>query len=263
MTSKLLKYEYLRTRDGILIIWAIALGIATVGCLMILMKIPALSSLGLAFAVMVTVLLIPATQLYLGIDYWASSYRREGYLTQTLPIPGPRIYWAKLAWAVIATVVSAIIAVLLALAIVASAGELGTLANWWDQVLEITPAWAFIVVGIVAVTYLFNLVISLFFAATLGSIEPLNRWGIGGPVVIMVASYFVTQMTLLLTILLIPVGIGLGPSGMELHTFSFASLFTSNTVEFMPVGWIPAVVILSLIQIFWAARLWRKGASLN
>lgn len=263
MTSKLLKHEYLRTRGGILIIWAIAVGIGAAGCLMTLMKIPALSALGTAFAVMVTILLIPATQLYLGVDYWLSSYRREGYLTQTLPIPGSRIYWAKLAWAVLTTAAGAIVTGLLALAIAASAGALGTLATWWNNVLEITPVWGFIVVGIVVATYLFSLVISLFFAATLGSIEPLNRWGIGGPIVIMVATNFITQIALLLTMLLIPLGVGLGANGIELHTFSFVTLFTTNAVEFMPAGWIPAIVIIPLIQMLWAARLWRKGASLN
>lgn len=263
MTSKLMKHEYLRTRSVILIIWAACAAIALVGSLMVLLNVPGVSALGIFFGVLAIVALLPGTQLYLGIEYWLTSYRRQGYFTQTLPIPGQRIYRAKLLWGALVSVASLVLTLLLAWIMTAVTRTLDTVINTFRTAFQSIPWWMLVMLALVLVTYLFNLLITLYFGASLGSVEPLNRWGIGGPVLVIAAVYFTTQILTVVTTFAIPLAAGMGPDGAQLQTFSLTDLFTVEQANYVPIGSFPVILLLPLVMIWWTARCWKKGASLT
>src|SRR5690625_4541204 len=95
----LLKHEFLRTRNMLALVAGVAVLLALAGTLLAATGVPVLSSVGLVAGLAAVLGLVPAAQLALAVAYWRSSYGRAGYLTQTLPVKGSTIYWAKMLWA--------------------------------------------------------------------------------------------------------------------------------------------------------------------
>lgn len=261
MTAKLIKHEYLRTRGIVSLILGIALVAGLGGILLAWLNIPMISQFGMVLTVLSIVLVIPAVQLFLGLNYWLTSYRDQGYFTQMLPVRGATIYRAKLAWGMLVTIAALAVAAVnffLALFVLDLSSIVGQI---WQRATESLTLWAWVAIIALAVSYLFYLLISLYFMATIGSLEPLNRWGIGGPIVVGIITYTVIQILTLLCILLIPLGAAIKDATVELQFYSLGSLFTS--VDFAPVGWIPLMIIVPIVMSVWTAISWNKGASLN
>lgn len=270
----LLKHEFLRTRDMLALVAGVAVLLALAGTLLVATGVPILASVGLVAGLAVVFGLVPAAQLMLTVTYWRSSYGRTGYLTQTLPLRGSTIYWSKLLWAWLVSLVAAALSVgmVLAAAPVVSGATGGqtdalftTLRQGWAQLGELAPGWgvpsalaAFVVMILIWPT-------QYFFAASIGSQSPLNRLGIGGPVLVWLGLYLAVQVITFASFAVVPLAIGMDGDRLGVVPFNlFAEIAagTSNTAEVMPVGFLPGLLAVSAVCIAWSVRSWNRRVSL-
>ncbi|USQ81088.1 hypothetical protein NF556_05435 [Ornithinimicrobium faecis] len=274
MTATLLKHEWLRTRSMLAAIAGVAVVLVVLGSVLAATRWPLISTIG-AYAVIVTIAaLVPAVQLALAADYWRSSYGRAGYFTQTLPVPGPTIFRAKLLWVWTATL-GAIVGVLIlgALAWPGTARGMGypelnpfvAFADFWSGLLETVPIWQ-LIVGLILALALGVLIwpVQYYFAVSIGSEEPLNRLGAGGPVLMWLAVYVGAQLVTLVGLLVVPLGIG-AVDGGALGIVSYAplsELTSSNPQDVMPLGIIPALALVAAALLWRTVRSWRSKVSL-
>ncbi len=270
----LLKHELLRTRDALALVGCLALLLAVAGTLLAATGVPLLATVGLVAGLIAVICLVPATQLMLTVTYWRSSYGRTGYLTQTLPVKGSRIYWAKMIWAWLVSLLAAALSVGITLAaapVVAGAtgGQadalLSTLREGWARLNELAPGWG--VAAAVAAMVMMVLIwpTQYFFAASIGSQAPLNRMGVGGPVLVWIGLYLAVQVIVFASFAAIPLAVGMDGDRLGLVRFDlFAEMAagTSSSADVMPIGFIPALVAVSVACIVWSARSWNRRVSL-
>ncbi|UQN14444.1 hypothetical protein [Gulosibacter sp. ACHW.36C] len=268
MTATLLKHEYLRTRTFLGLLLGGGLAIVALSTLFALMEWPVLSELGVALGVVVTLLLLPATQIALAVDYWRSSYRQLGYFTQSIPAKGSTIYWAKMLWAWLASIAAMVVTAAAALIFWTAFGPmLGLAGNPFTmagELLDFASQYASsgMLTAIVVSFVLLMLVwpVQYFFCVSIGSEAPLNRFGIGGPIIVLIAFYFVTQLITTFAILILPFGLGLEGGNLAVVSFetNFFDAFAGNgNDDVMPLGFLPALALIA------AACLWRTHYSWN
>lgn len=274
MTGTLIKHEAIRTRGFLLVIAAAGLGSALIGSLLALTGWPILSVLGTVIGFIGAFALVPAMQLAQAVDYWRTGYGRIGYFTQTLPVRGSRIYWAKLAWAGL-TLLAALILTLAAWfgVMVASAQGLfgmppGEMLAQAGEILGAAYAAApwLVAVGapvILVVLYGFNTAL-LLFSASVGSERWLQRLGWGGPVLVWFGSYAIVQVVLFVLILAIPFGLGVDASGSFgiVPANLLEAMITNTDAQVMPIGFLPAMAALIPVFLWRTARSWNHKVSL-
>lgn len=149
---------------------------------------PVLSGLGVMVGLILIAVMLPATQIALAFDYWRSSYRQLGYFTQSIPVNGSTIFWAKMLWAWIASLAAIdVTAAALALFWTAFSPIVGFTANPFAMLgdgLEFVSQYVSggMLAGFIIAFVLLMLVwpVQYFFCASIGSETPLNRFGIGG-----------------------------------------------------------------------------------
>lgn len=271
---KLLKHEFLRTRNMLALVAGIAILLALAGTLLAATGVPVLASVGLIAGLAAAFGLVPAAQLALAVAYWRSSYGRTGYLTQTLPVKGSIIYWAKMVWAWVVSLVGAglSIGIVLAAAPVVARGiggeagaVLATLSEAWTALNEVTGPW-----GVAAALAAMAIMILIwptqyFFAASIGSQAPLNRMGVGGPVVVWLGVYVITQIVTFTSFAAVPLAVGMTGDQLgfvRFDLFAEMAVGSSSTAEVMPVGFLPALLLVTVICLGWSVRSWNRKVSL-
>lgn len=274
MTAVLLKHEVIRTRGFLLTIAGAGIGLAVVGSLMALTGWPVLSQLGTVLGFIGAFGLLPAMQLALAIDYWRSGYGRIGYFTQTLPVRGARIYASKLAWAGIVVLLGILATVAIwFLVMVASAQSLFGLtpAALLTQVGDVLAAayaaspWLVAVAAplLLVLLYAYNTVMYCC-AASLGSERWLQRLGWGGPVLVWFGLYAAVQLVMLVLILAIPFGLGVDAAGDFgiVPADLLGAMLTGTELELMPIGFVPALIVVIPLMIWRTAHSWNHRVSL-
>lgn len=272
MMATLLKHEWLRTQRMIAFVLGVAGLVIALATVLTVTGWPLLATLGTLIGVMTLGLLIPGLQLALAVHYWRSSYSRTGYFTQSLPIRGSKIFSAKLVWALLVSIIGAAVTAVLALIYwPAFAGRTGNEQNpftvlghvWSELTAAASPAM------IIAGTLTFALLILAwptfyFFAASIGSETPLNRLGASGPVIVFIATYLVMQLAMFAALLTIPWGIDMGGNQLSLVSFNLLEEMRagSSTNDVMPIGFIPALLLLSVVFTWRTGRSWNKKVSL-
>lgn len=273
MIGTLIKHEAIRTRGFLLTIAGGALAIGAIGALTAATGWPVLSQFGALLGLAGTFGLIPALQLAQAVDYWRSGYGRIGYFTQTLPVRGARIYWAKLLWAAIVLVAG--IAGSLAIGLLVWSGTAGLVGL---EPLDVFPLvgdalalafeaspWLTAVAAPLLLVLLYGLsTVTLFCAASVGSEQRMHRLGLGGPVLVWFLLHTATQLVMLVLILAIPFGLGLTASGeLELLPVDMLTAMLQNTdLQLMPIGFVPAVLVLVPLMVWRTARSWNRKVSL-
>ncbi|WP_147918942.1 hypothetical protein [Ruania zhangjianzhongii] len=270
----LLKHEFLRTKNMLALVAGVAILLALAGTLLAATGVPMLASVGLVAGLAAVFGLVPAAQLALAVTYWRSSYGRTGYLTQTLPVKGSTIYWAKMLWAWLVSLAGAAVSigiVLGAAPVVASStgaapdSVLTTLRESWATLNEVTGPW-----GVVAALAAMAMMILIwptqyFFAASIGSQAPLNRMGVAGPVLVWLGLYVVTQVVTFGSFAAVPLAVGMTGDQLGFVRFDlFAEMAagSNNTAEVMPVGFIPALLLVTVVCLGWSVRSWNRRVSL-
>lgn len=268
----LLKHEFLQTRAWLGLVGLVALLVAAVGGLFAATGWPGLAQLGTVLAIVAVVAVVPAAQIVLAVAYWRSSYGRMGYLTQTFPLKGSAIYRAKLVWAFLVSLAGVVLSVGIALAaaplLARGAGiERGDLVaplrEGWSLLVDMAPAWA--VVAAVAALAMLVLMwpVQYFFAASIGSQAPLNRMGVGGPVIVWLGVYFVTQVLSFVSFVAVPYAIGVEGDRLTVVRFDlFAEISAGTSADVMPIGFLPALLLTVLVCAGWTVRSWNRQVSL-
>ncbi|MCT1640917.1 hypothetical protein [Dietzia cinnamea] len=274
-TTRLLTHEWLRTRGTLGSLVGLIALIGALGSLLGAAGWPVLSELGLAAGMLAAVIAVPAVQLTLAADYWRSGYGRTGYFTHSLPVRGSRIYWAKLAWAMLASLAAIVLTVVLALLAWWANGRRsgGSSPSWstltaaWSTVTDVTPGW--MVAAGIALVFGSVLVwpVQYYFSISIGHERRLAGLGAGGPVVVFVLLYVATQALSLLGMLVFPIGVGeadgetLGIVRFDLLSEMAAGAAASNNV--MPIGFVIALVGLSVFCLWRTARSWNHKVALG
>ncbi|GEK80432.1 hypothetical protein [Agrococcus baldri] len=274
MTATLLKHEVLRTRGFLLTIAGAALGLAAVGSALAVTGWPVLAPFGLVLGAIGAFGLLPAMQLALAVDYWRSGYGRIGYFTQTLPVRGSRIFGARIVWAAVVVLLGLIATlaiwflVMLAAAVTLFGLTPGTLLQQIGEVLGAAYAAAPWLVAVGApltllLLYGYNTV-TYYAAASIGSERWLQRLGWGGPVLTWFVLSTAVQLVLLLGILAIPFGLGVTDAG----EFGFvpadllAAMIADTELQLMPIGFVPALVVVIPLLLWRTAHSWNHRVAL-
>ncbi|SEE65032.1 hypothetical protein [Ruania alba] len=273
--STLLKHEFLRTRDLLTLIIGVAILLAIAGALLAATGWPVLAAVGVLLCVVVVFTLVPVLQLALAVEYWRSSYGRSGYLTHTLPVRGATVYWAKILWAWLVSLVGAAVTLGLTLAAApavarATGGQpamiLTSIREAWATLNEVASTW--LVVAAVATLTMMILIwpVQYFFAASIGSQAPLNRWGVGGPVAVWLGVYAATQVVTFASFAAVPLAVGMDGDRLGIVRFDlFAELRAgaSGTAEVMPLGFVVALLAITAVCLSWTVRSWNRKVSLT
>lgn len=272
MITTLMKHEWLRTRGLLGTIGAIALLLLVAGTALTATGWPGISLVGMLMVMVALGGLVPVAQLALTVHYWQSSYSRTGYFTQSLPVRGPTIYAAKLLWTLLVSL-AGLVAILGLLAAVwpVLAGQLGAERNpfavvqkMWSGFAEVasTPLLSIGLVLVVGMILIWP--IQYFFAASVGSETPLNRLGLGGPVVAFLGLYLATQVLVFLGMVALPWGIGMADGQLGVVRWAvFEEMAAGDAAEdVMPVGFVPVLLLVTLVCLLRTVRSWRSRVSL-
>lgn len=273
MITTLMKHEWLRTRGLLGTVGAIVLLLVAAGTALTATGWPGISLIGMLMVVVPLCGLIPALQIILTIHYWQSSYSRTGYFTQSLPVRGPTIYAAKLLWALLISLAGLLASVgLLLAAWPVLAGQLGADRNPFTVIQQMWSAGAavtstpLLLAGIVVfVGMLLVWPIQYFFAASVGSETPLNRLGLGGPVVVFLGLYLASQILIFLGIAALPWGIAMVDGSLGVvhwSVFGEIAAGTTSTDDIMPIGFLPVILLVTLACLVRSVHSWRSKVSL-
>ena len=273
MIAALLKHEWLRTRSLLGSIGAVAVLLVAAGTALTATGWPGISLVGMLMVMAPLAALVPATQIALAVHYWQSSYSRTGYFTQSLPLSGVTIYAAKLAWALLVSLLAVLAtAGLLMAAWPVLAGQLGGERNPFSLIRQVWGAGTAVTstpVLIAGILLFLGLIliwpIQYFFAASVGSETPLNRLGLGGPVVVFLGLYLASQVLVFLGMAALPWGLTMvdGQLGIE-HWSVFAEIAAGDASrdDIMPVGFVPMLLLIGVVCLLRTVHSWRSRVSL-
>ena len=273
MIAALLKHEWLRTRSLLGSIGAVAVLLVAAGTALTATGWPGISLVGMLMVMAPLAALVPATQIALAVHYWQSSYSRTGYFTQSLPLSGVTIYAAKLAWALLVSLLAVLAtAGLLMAAWPVLAGQLGgerspfsLIRQMWEAGTAVTSTPVLIAGILLFVALILIWPIQYFFAASVGSETPLNRLGLGGPVVVFLGLYLASQVLVFLGMAALPWGLTMvdGQLGIE-HWSVFAEIAAGDASrdDIMPVGFVPMLLLIGVVCLLRTVHSWRRRISL-
>lgn len=272
MITTLMKHEWLRTRGLLGAIGAVTLLLVGTGTALTATGWPGLSLAGLVMVTVGLVAPVPVLQIALALHFWRSSYSRTGYFTQSLPVRGPTIYAAKLLWTLLASLAGLVVTLgLLAAVWPVLAGQTGAERNpvtaagqLWDSLAEAVPTPLLLLGLAAAVGMVLIWPIQYFFAASVGSETPLNRLGLGGPVVVFLGLYLATQVLVFLGMAALPWGIGMADGQLGIVRWSVFQEMASGTgsSDIMPIGFVPVLLAVTLVCLLRTVHSWRSRISL-
>lgn len=271
MVSTLIKHEALRTSRWLAVVFGLTTLVTLIGALTAWTGLTLISELGQFLSFVGVGAFLTVVQLGLAYDYWRSSYSKTGYFTQSLPVKGSTIYWSKLAWGCVVTLVAILWNMVLALvAYLGSASRMGVteplrqLGTAWTGIVEFLPAVAIVGIALAVVVYFFGTLAQYYFSASIGSESRMNRLGIGGPVLVWFGLYLVMQMLLMLGIVAVPLALGSGSDGgLAVVTLNFLTVMVENqNAAAMPLGFVPVLVLATAVLIWRTVVSWNKKVSL-
>ncbi len=273
MIRTLAIHEFLRTRGMLGVLAGVATAFVAVGTLMVATGLTGVEAMGFIIAFTGLFGLLPVVLLALAIEYWRSAYGRGGYLTQTLPVRGATIYGVRLLYGLVVTVVGLLWMVLAALPLgLITAGRaaprgVGALEHMLDIVRHvmsvITPGMA-VVALLFLVLSTWGYLVQYYFAASIGSESRLAALGPGGPVLVWFILYLVMQAVMFAAIVLIPFGLGGTAGGISIVGIDMLGAMRGGTeVDAMPLGFLPALILITVALIWRTARSWDRNVTLR
>lgn len=272
MTTTLLRHEFRRTRGPLGLLTAIAAAFTLAGTLVMLPNWP-LAPLGAPLASIAVFGLLPVSLLALAVDYWRSAYGRGGYLTQTLPIRGSRIYGVRLVYGFLVVLAGLVVSLLLAAppALVVARRQapegVGALEYLRTAASEVTgllspTGWVLLVLALTFGTWMY--LVQYYFAATAGSSGRLASLGAAGPFVVWFALYVLFQVLVFVAVVAVPLGIDVRAGDPQFVSVNYWAAMTSGAQNApMPAGFIPVLLVLTLVLAWWTGRAWNRRLSLR
>lgn len=274
MTTTLLTHEWLRTRGALGTTLGVIALVGVLGGLLGAAGWPLLSQLGLALGMLAAVVAVPAVQLTLAADYWRTGYGRTGYFTHSIPVRGSVIFWTKLMWAMAASLAALVLTAGLALLTWwAAARQSGltspsysVLSDAWTTVTTAAPAWMIAAGVLVTLGSFLIWPVYYYFSVSVGHERRLAALGAGGPVVVFVLVYVVTQLLSLMAMIALPFGISMGAGGsLEFVRFDMIGELAAGAAasdDVMPVGFLAASAVVVVFCLWRTARSWNHRVAL-
>ncbi|MDO8395260.1 MAG: hypothetical protein Q7T31_12845, partial [Dietzia sp.] len=269
-----LTHEWLRTRGALGTTLGVIALVGVLGGLLGAAGWPLLSQFGLALGMLAAVVAVPAVQLTLAADYWRTGYGRTGYFTHSIPVRGSVIFWTKLMWAMAASLAALVLTAGLALLTWwAAARQSGltspsysVLSDAWTTVTTAAPAWMIAAGVLVTLGSFLIWPVYYYFSVSVGHERRLAALGAGGPVVVFVLVYVVTQLLSLMAMIALPFGISMGAGGsLEFVRFDMIGELAAGAAasdDVMPVGFLAASVVLVVFCLWRTARSWNHRVAL-
>ena len=252
MTATILRHERIRTQRPLLMIVGIAVVLIALADLLALF----FGILGLIFATMLTLALLPVVQFYLVIDFYRSSYGNGAMLTHVLPVTGRKLFWTKSLYAL---VLSLLVGFLVAIILFAQARLALTVVDiGMPEVARdlqllfhyVQGLWPVLIGSVIWVLIL--PIAAMYASVVIGSGGWARRLSIAGPIIVFMSYYLLMQILGFASFFVPPVfDIAEG----QLRFESFWSLVMINETDpVLPVS----IFILHLLVIgamlFWASR---------
>ncbi|GAA4906496.1 hypothetical protein GCM10025789_27360 [Tessaracoccus lubricantis] len=270
MVGKLIKHEVRRTLRWYLTIIAgagLVVGLATLAA--VLLPAP-LNSLFTVLGAIGTFAVPTVIPVWLGIDFYRSSYTKTGYLTRALPVKGSTIYWVKLLYAYVLSLVALVVS--LGLGYVAAigftvvgGGTVGDLNQGVSDTLamigDVLPGWAVAACLVLVLLWPFVWLASYYFAAAIGSEAWSSKMGVGGPILVWFLFYTASQVAGLLGAF-IPLYLVFTEAGVELEV-GVVNIFTTEAQNLLPVGVFLMMYVLTAVAIAWASVSFDKKVELR
>ena len=282
MIAKLLKHEFVRTRALLGVIFGAALASVALGCVLLALGIPVLETFGVIFSLLPVLVLVPAVQILMAVDFWQSSFRSQGYLTHAIPVKGATIYWTKLLWQMIVSAVAIVVGFFLLALVWFVLGTAGLeffaaepnlfalVGNVLGAAGDIFPAPVLygVIIPLALLACFFQWPVFFTFAASVGSAGSLGRMGGGGPVIAAIVAWLASQVITFLALVVVPFGIDMTPVGAgdapEFIHFNIARLIVSGSnSDIIPLGVFAGLAIMLVAYLWMSQRSWNKKVELN
>ena len=275
MTTTLLKHEWLRTRGALGMFFGVTFLVGVLGGLAGATGWSGLAEFGLLVGILAVAVLVPGVQLLLAADYWRSGYGRTGYFTHSIPVRGATIFWAKVIWAVIVSLVAAVLTVPLIWVVwwavsrnlaELPAPSLTVIGDVVAAVADVAPAWMIVAGVVLFLASIFMSVVYYFFSVSIGHEHRLASLGVGGPIVVFVVVYVVSQIASFLGMVVIPFGVGMDGDGLGLVPFNVLAEMAEGTTgggDVMPVGFLFALLVIAVFCLWRTARSWNREVALR
>lgn len=264
-----LRHEWLRTRAMVAAVFAVLAAVAVGATLIAMTGLPGLAQVGQTLSIVAAVAVVPVTQIGLAKEYWTSSYGQRGYLTQTLPVRGATLYAAKLAWCLICSVAAVLVAAALGaiawIGVAVPSGQdpnvLTVVVPAIEEAAAVMPPWMLAAAAVLLTLTLLVWPVQYLFVASVGSETPLNRLGMGGPIVLFVALYVAMQVLMFVGVIAVPFGIGMtASSALGIVPFDFFASMTGGDV--MPLGFVPVLLVATALCAWRTVHSWRRKVTL-
>ncbi|HEY4577908.1 MAG TPA: hypothetical protein VIG67_08655 [Yaniella sp.] len=252
MTTTLLRHELIRTKKPLLIIGGIAIVLIVLADLLALLT----GAVGIVFAVLVTLIVVPAVQLYFVIDFYRSCYGSGAILTHSLPIPGRQLFWTKLLFALLVTVLASVFATLVLFVQGQFVLEMAnlTLAQVYQEVQQVFRQLSGLG-PLVVMSVLWVVVMplaSMYSSVVIGSGGWARRLSIGGPIIVFMCYYVLMQLLGFASVFVPPVFDVV--DGRILGTSLWQSAMGNADTPLLPVSMLIAHVVVIAALLVWASR---------
>ena len=275
MTGNLFVQEYVDTRKGLGAILAVYVVAQVVLWAAIAAGIPFLTGFLTALSGLLMVALPIGALSYLAWNYWQSMYGKRGYFTFSIPVRGRVLYAVKVGYAALVTTGSWVLtAVSIPALITASAVGLRepvsqAFAFVMDQIPPQVPGWIFVGIACLILLQSYGLIIAGAAIMSIGAQGKYNSLGFGAPVIGAIIYYVSVQVINVITILIVPLGIGLaGPEAGKLVPRGMAgellgTLETGAEPSVLGLGSFIAAIFIAAGMWVWAVNAIEKHTSLR
>ncbi|MDO5677645.1 MAG: hypothetical protein Q4G35_09105 [Propionibacteriaceae bacterium] len=214
--------------------------------------------------------LIGVVPIWLGIDFYRSSYSKTGYLTRALPVKGSTIYWTKLGFAYVLSLGTILVGLVLGYVAtlafeIAAGGTVEAVNESLRQLLHAivneVPLWVTLLILALVLLWPLTWLASYYFAAAVGSEAWASRMGVGGPILVWFLFYAASQIIGLLGALIpLQLFFGNGSPHIGFEMLDFANI---EDQQALPLGVFLAMFLLSAVAIVWASVSFDRKAELR
>ena len=253
MVGTVMKYEFLRTRWPLACGWGLSLfmGLAAMAAAHIAATVAAVP---MVFGLIAAVAVPFATQIYLAIHLYRTTFGRRGYFELTIPVRSSTLIATKYLWACIVSVVALGVSVLtlwlLGLAERTLGGDLLSQANAaFEHLLHHQTGLAAAGAVFILLSYLASMA-QYYFCVTVGSEAWINKSGGFGPVIVFLILYVVMQVIALLMLLIPPLYDPVANTWQ--WVVPFTTFLGAEETPGIPIVAIIAPLIVS-VALFWRA----------
>ncbi|MFC5337270.1 hypothetical protein [Leucobacter denitrificans] len=219
------------------------------------------------------------TPMVMGIlvaSYWRTMYGSEGYFTMSLPVRGRTLYAVKVAYGLLAVLVSAVITVLATLAgVLLFYRSLGaSSAEVFEEIGKLIDVFGLGVFWFLVVCIVTQLAFTVIAGATIMSVGAegkFNHLGFGAPVIGAIIFYVIMQIVSFASMLFIPFGLkideaGAGPIVAQGMWSDFVASVTNPDAGdpgVIGLGIVPVSIVLAIVLAWWGARSVDRRTSLR